>query len=119
MQPAIAEPQRADSQVVAPGLHEVVKPAPQVHIGALDGVRGLAILLVLVHHLAGSVQYEFQWSHPIWSALHFGWVGVDLFFVLSGFLITGILFDSKGQQKYLPISTRAAPCASSRSTTRP
>ena len=65
------------------------------HIPALDGLRGLAILLVLTDHLF--------WSNPIGSnrfltlilSLHSaGWIGVDLFFVLSGFLITGILFDS-------------------------
>lgn len=50
---------------------------------ALDGVRGLAILLVLVHH----------WTTPP-AALAFGWTGVDLFFVLSGFLLGGRLLDT-------------------------
>ncbi len=57
---------------------------------ALDGLRGLAILLVVVYHNFGFINYFF-----------FGWLGVDLFFVLSGFLITGILLETKGQPGYL------------------
>jgi peptidoglycan/LPS O-acetylase OafA/YrhL len=55
---------------------------------ALDGLRGLAIGLVLLHHCYG----------PVFS---FFWIGVDLFFVLSGFLITRILLDSVNEKKYL------------------
>jgi peptidoglycan/LPS O-acetylase OafA/YrhL len=51
---------------------------------ALDGLRAIAVLLVFCQH------YIF---HP--SALRWGWVGVDIFFVLSGFLITGILYDTR------------------------
>jgi peptidoglycan/LPS O-acetylase OafA/YrhL len=51
----------------------------------LDGVRGIAILLVLSVHLFG---------------VGFGWVGVDLFFVLSGFLIGNILLETKNKHKY-------------------
>jgi peptidoglycan/LPS O-acetylase OafA/YrhL len=47
----------------------------------LDALRGLAILMVLGHHLA---------YFPLWTRA--GWAGVDLFFVLSGFLISGLLF---------------------------
>jgi peptidoglycan/LPS O-acetylase OafA/YrhL len=61
------------------------------HVPALDGVRGLAILLVLYHHLVSAVFHGL----PL-----FGWTGVDLFFVLSGFLITGILYDAKGGPSY-------------------
>src|SRR5436190_7212620 len=70
------------------------------HIPALDGLRGLAIILVLLFHftpegggrtLIGTVT---RWVSQL------GWCGVDLFFVLSGFLITGILFDAKGSQHY-------------------
>ena len=53
-------------------------------IPELDGLRGIAILMVLVHHT------EFALVHAPWLA-HRLWLGVDLFFVLSGFLITEIL----------------------------
>ena len=52
---------------------------------ALDGLRALAILMVFSEHY-GLVRYP---------ALNWGWVGVDVFFVLSGFLITGILYDTR------------------------
>ena len=68
------------------------------HLRALDGVRGLAILLVLWHHC------YMQPSTGILGSLYqlnrAAWVGVDLFFVLSGFLITGILFDSLHREDY-------------------
>ncbi len=57
---------------------------------ALDGLRGVAILLVIVSHYLGDY----------WRTATVGWTGVDLFFVLSGFLITGILLDAKGGPHY-------------------
>jgi len=63
-------------------------------IPALEGWRGIAILLVLYWHLWPSSD-----ATPRWFA-SFGWVGVDLFFVLSGFLITRILLASHGQPHY-------------------
>lgn len=63
-------------------------------IPQLDAVRGLAVLLVLLHNT------------DIYPSLHLsfvsgnGWMGVDLFFVLSGFLITGILVDTKKSEGY-------------------
>ena len=73
------------------------------HVPALDGVRGLAILLVLVHHLVRlgpSETMPVQVLRGLFTSL---WVGVDLFFVLSGFLITGILIDSKADRGYFRI----------------
>jgi peptidoglycan/LPS O-acetylase OafA/YrhL len=71
------------------------------HLPVLDGVRGIAILLVILHHLARSIQLEFGVTSPVLDWLQIGWSGVDLFFVLSGFLITGILYDSKSSLFYL------------------
>lgn len=74
-------------------------PLPRGHIPALDGIRGLAILLVTIYRFAGTHD---EGSAPRWllPVLEFGTHGVDLFFVLSGFLITGILFDAKGESHY-------------------
>lgn len=84
-----------------------IDPRPQLpsggrlggHLPILDGVRGLAILLVMLYHMTvmdGGIAFDRGFKF----AMAFGWVGVDLFFVLSGFLITGILFDSKGSGGY-------------------
>lgn len=63
------------------------------HVPALDGVRGLAILLVMGSHLFPGTPHNFS-ERMAGAALGLGVTGVDLFFVLSGFLITGILYDS-------------------------
>jgi peptidoglycan/LPS O-acetylase OafA/YrhL len=55
----------------------------------LDAVRGIAILVVIIHN-----------SRTFPRLFANGWMGVDLFFVLSGFLITGILIDTKRSPGY-------------------
>jgi peptidoglycan/LPS O-acetylase OafA/YrhL len=79
-----------------------VGSVPQAdRVRELDGVRGIAILLVLVFHFFGVPP---AYPTPVWARVHqalaLGWCGVDLFFVLSGFLITGILLDTKGSANY-------------------
>ena len=66
------------------------------HIGSLDGIRGIAILLVLCFHCFEKINL-----YPLSFITQIGWVGVDLFFVQSGFLITGILDDTQGNDNYL------------------
>ena len=68
----------------------------------LDSVRGLAILLVLFFHgMASPMNTELSnVGNFIFAVSQYGWVGVNLFFVLSGFLITGILIDSRNRQNY-------------------
>jgi peptidoglycan/LPS O-acetylase OafA/YrhL len=73
------------------------------HIVALDAVRGIAILLVLLFHFSGYDGLPPPNILPdrlVEMIAGIGWIGVDLFFVLSGFLITGILYDAKGTQHY-------------------
>lgn len=89
---AEAEPAKATARVVAGGER----------VPELDGLRGVAILLVMVYHFVlyggwrpvGPVE---TWLYRVATT---GWIGVDLFFVLSGFLITGILYDAKGGGRY-------------------
>ncbi|HEX6535030.1 MAG TPA: acyltransferase [Gemmatimonadaceae bacterium] len=69
-------------------------------IPVLDGVRGLAILLVLVNNAYPEVPVSPGLDTIARNISDFGWPGVDLFFVLSGFLITGILCDTKGGEGY-------------------
>lgn len=76
------------------------------HIPALDGVRGLAILLVLLFHYLGtnwtpvSTHSGYFAGRIIENLCAGGWSGVDLFFVLSGFLITRILLDARETPHY-------------------
>ena len=73
----------------------------RTHLLALDGVRGLAILLVLLVHAADPNLHPFRGFRSILgNVVCSSGYGVQLFFVLSGFLITGILLDSKGTPHY-------------------
>ncbi|MGA8087925.1 MAG: acyltransferase [Terracidiphilus sp.] len=70
-------------------------------IPELDGVRGLAILLVVVfHYFVQSTQVTSRWINSTLWPLHLMVSGVDLFFVLSGFLIGGILYDARFAKNY-------------------
>ncbi len=64
------------------------------HLPALDGLRGIAILLVLAIHFT-VMQPLSRLDAVVFSLARTGWAGVDLFFVLSGFLITGILYRTR------------------------
>jgi peptidoglycan/LPS O-acetylase OafA/YrhL len=68
----------------------------------LDGLRGVAILLVLLeHYVAESQQATGSIAHVLSRLFRMGWTGVDLFFVLSGFLIGGILLDVRELPNYV------------------
>jgi peptidoglycan/LPS O-acetylase OafA/YrhL len=78
------------------------REAGEQRVPVLDGLRGVAILLVLFFHFAttGSALPTDLPSRLTYTGVLTGWIGVDLFFVLSGFLITGILYDARGRRHY-------------------
>lgn len=75
-----------------------VRSAPIV---TLDGLRGVAILLVMLHHFTfWHPRAHSTFTRVLYGVFDAGWIGVDLFFVLSGFLITSILIESKMGRHY-------------------
>ncbi|WP_179415834.1 acyltransferase family protein [Mucilaginibacter sp. E4BP6] len=71
------------------------------HIIALDGLRGMAVLFVMIYHFNFIDKISHTVPDNIFNyIISAGWIGVDLFFVLSGFLITGILISNKGKSNY-------------------
>ena len=70
------------------------------HLPVLDGVRGLAVLMVLLFHFIGNTQPTNGVERVIVAVTNYGSSGVELFFILSGFLITGILYDASNRPHY-------------------
>ncbi len=71
------------------------RPGPIVE---LDGLRAIAIGLVMLYHVW---RYAGPWpGRAVTYLAYTGWAGVDVFFAISGFLITGILLDAKGSDRY-------------------
>ncbi len=97
-QPSI-EPERESVASASVGKAGIWRP--DAHCVELDGVRGMAILLVTLYRFVKEVDVE---AHPILALASrlapLGERGVDLFFVLSGFLITGILLQTKSREGY-------------------
>ena len=56
------------------------------YFAQIDGLRAISVILVILYH------YEIPF-------FDFGYLGVDIFFVISGFLITGLLLDGKNLKK--------------------
>ena len=71
------------------------------HDPALDGLRGLAVLMVFVFHYGGGLQSTHMLIRGLGYITETGWIGVILFFALSGFLITGGLWDSRDEPHVL------------------
>jgi peptidoglycan/LPS O-acetylase OafA/YrhL len=65
------------------------------YIPELQGLRGLAVLAVVIYHCHPRLEGTWIAYASLW-----GWAGVNLFFVLSGFLITSILLESRDKPRY-------------------
>ena len=97
---AIASP--IETPLTSPGA-AAEAPLVRAHMPELDAVRGAAILMVLFYH-------GFYWGIDLsqlppvekylLEAMHVGKLGVNLFFVLSGFLITGLLLNARVRPDY-------------------
>lgn len=75
-------------------MNPPAKSISPTRIKELDGLRGIAVLAVISeHYLAWLPQ----------AGAGYGWLGVDLFFVLSGFLITSILIELRGRERYFSV----------------
>jgi peptidoglycan/LPS O-acetylase OafA/YrhL len=82
------------------GTSAFASPISGAHWLPLDGLRGIAVLLVLLYHFCAEWPAQTRLSAFVARVSGSGWVGVDIFFALSGFLITGILVRSRGKRGY-------------------
>jgi peptidoglycan/LPS O-acetylase OafA/YrhL len=91
-----------DVNLEKPARTAAARPDPRLagHMPALDGVRGLAIVMVLAVHFIGNTEPTNAIEHVFTFVAGYGEYGVDLFFVLSGFLITGILYEAREGAHY-------------------
>lgn len=73
-------------------------------IPVLDGLRGVAMVMVFFVHAIADPLYSSTtpFDATVYAVVRTGWTSIDLFFVLSGFLITGILLDTKGEPRWWP-----------------
>lgn len=93
------------TQPPRPGARMAGHPPPPPRSHKLDALRAVAVLLVLGAHASGWIQSP-PWPLPtafdLWRRA--GWAGVDLFFVLSGFLVSGLLFREHNRWGRLSVS---------------
>jgi peptidoglycan/LPS O-acetylase OafA/YrhL len=84
-----------------PGTSSTAQHAQVRKIPELDGIRGVAILFVIIFHFGPYLPKHFNVANRFYLFfVGMGWIGVDLFFVLSGFLITRILLNTKHSAHY-------------------
>src|SRR5579863_350548 len=87
----------------APPPGAVGLPLSRLHLPLLDGIRGIAILLVIPRNAGLLLDLPGHWHGAPFLArelMQFGWAGVQLFFALSGFLISGALLDTRAAPNY-------------------
>jgi peptidoglycan/LPS O-acetylase OafA/YrhL len=105
-QPVINDPQTLElngsdkNEII--GVDDSAVSKKQKRIPELDGLRGIAVLMVVSFHYINNqlINSGSRIGRVIYKLTAFGWVGVDLFFVLSGFLIGTILMNNRGAKNY-------------------
>jgi peptidoglycan/LPS O-acetylase OafA/YrhL len=97
---AQVETESVSESATRASLHRRSPETGRGHLPALDGLRGLAIIAVMLYHGFLGLRWRVAWHQGIFGWTQAGWLGVDIFFVLSGFLITGILLDTKAASGY-------------------
>src|SRR6185369_11827660 len=93
-------PRRDSATTPVPASHSMtaasvsdVRGEMRGRLSRVDVLRAIAVLLVMVHHMYPPPEYAPRFVAEIVAfARRPGWIGVDLFFVLSGFLVSGLLF---------------------------
>ncbi len=96
-------------EVAGDGVGPAVRPVPAAallaaHMQGIDVLRGAAVLAVVVFHgmaySAPHVEWGSRFADWLYRLTASGWLGVNLFFVISGFLITGILDDTLDRKNF-------------------
>ena len=91
-------------RIILPGWYGCRMTEQRQRIAELDGIRGLAILMVLFWHYFGDPPKYLTpdtFVSYLMIATRLFWSGVDLFFILSGYLICGIILDNHSKQRFL------------------
>jgi peptidoglycan/LPS O-acetylase OafA/YrhL len=104
VQPVLVSSADTSAPLTHPSGDEVRMRKPRLaHIRELDGIRGIAALAVFFHHLCYTSINPQEWGRGVrglYDLSTFGYTGVDLFFVLSGFLITSLLIQDRSSPAY-------------------
>lgn len=94
---------------VSPSSHRAAETAPQPaaaspeRVVALDGLRGLMTVFVVVSHYFAEVPHGL-------SAFAFGWIAVDMFFVLSGYLVGRLILEKRHHANFFPVFYMRRAC---------
>ncbi len=95
----VSPPLVAQAELVPAAAPQSTSRLLSKHFTALDGLRGVAILTVLATHYSGFAP-KTGWGEIVHTLTSGGYLGVSLFFVLSGFLITRILIQTRESARY-------------------